>query len=114
MDRQRWQDLDTRLVKSGQLAFDFEFCLAFEYKQQLAEISMAVGFDFPLVFAAALGDGFAMQQVRRRPVQTVTVEFEYRNRRKGRLVHNVSPGLSGTGDNRPIGEMYRFGLSALP
>ncbi|MNX97262.1 hypothetical protein D3C86_1296190 [compost metagenome] len=91
--RQRWQDLDRRLHQLRSLAFDFKLCLTFEYEEQLAQVSMAVRFDFPMMFATAFGNGFTVQQVRGRPIQAFTVELEHWNRRQVRLVHHFNPGL---------------------
>ena len=99
MHRQRWQDLDRRLRQLRTFAFDFKLCLTFEYEEQLAQIGVAVGFDLPLMFAAAFGDGFTVQQVRGRPIQAFTVELEHWNRRQVRLVHHFNPGL-GVDDGR--------------
>ncbi|BAO64174.1 hypothetical protein PPC_4827 [Pseudomonas protegens Cab57] len=60
-----------------------------------------------MVLAAALADGLAMKQVRGRPVQALAIELEHRNRRKGRLVHHYSPGLSVTGDGGASGRTIR-------
>jgi hypothetical protein len=60
MHAQRRQYLQRRLVQCGALTFDFQLCLAFVHEQQLAQIRVPVGLDFPLVFPTPPGNGFTV------------------------------------------------------
>ena len=47
--------------------------------EQLVEAGVAMRTNHPIERPAAIGDGFAVQQVRRRPVLMFTIEFKNRN-----------------------------------
>jgi len=88
---QRRQHLQGRFVEGGTLAFDFQLRLTLVDVQQLAQIRVPVGLDFPLVVPAASGNRFAVQQIRRRPLLVFPVQLEHRNRGTGSFGHSFNP-----------------------
>ncbi|MNP07946.1 hypothetical protein D3C76_999960 [compost metagenome] len=93
-------DLDRRIAHFAALAFNLDQRPAAAHIQQLKQVSMAVRLDLPVVQAAALGDGLAVQQVRRRPGLILAVQLEHRNAGEVGSCHCGQPAGGNAFDNR--------------
>ncbi|MCY1448341.1 hypothetical protein D9M71_650010 [compost metagenome] len=80
MHTQGRHHLNRRLIQAPHLTFHLDLGLPFIKEQQLAQVGMPMGFDFPVMQAAARRDRLAVQQVRGRPLQRLAVELEHRDR----------------------------------
>ncbi|MNQ99760.1 hypothetical protein D3C85_1155100 [compost metagenome] len=77
VDTERRGDLDRRFEDFAASSLHLHHRLAALYVEQLEQVGVAVRLDLPVVQAAALGNGFAVQQVGGRPGLVLAIELEY-------------------------------------
>lgn len=87
VDALRWDDLQGRFAHQELLPLNINVGLPLANVEQLAQISVPMGLNFPMVEPTAFRNGLAMQQVGGRPTLALSVQLEYRDASQHRLDH---------------------------